>query len=164
MPTVIKLDHRRPITYESAIKKDANIINQAEYLEAATGLYDSLWNQRQTIQALVRHHLRLTNRDTCIVDAKARWIRGSFNVCIPIEVRSTHCHKKLIFRCPMPHKLAEIKYPGTVDEKLSSEVGTYAWIQQQCPDIRIPHLYGFGFSDHRHVSYLLPGMFLANYA
>ncbi|OBT57788.1 hypothetical protein VE04_01636 [Pseudogymnoascus sp. 24MN13] len=50
----------------------------------------------------------------------------------------------------MPHKLAEVKYPGTVDEKLSSEVGTYAWIQHQCPDIRIPHLYGFGFFDHRH--------------
>jgi len=37
--------------------------------------------------------------------------------------RSSRCHKKLIFRCPMPHKLAEAKYPGTVDEKLSSEVG-----------------------------------------
>jgi hypothetical protein len=153
MPTAIKLDHRRPITYESAVKKDANIISQAAYLEAATELYDSLWHQRQTIQALVRHHLRLTNRDICTVDAKARWIRGSFNVCIPIEVRSTRCHKKLMFRCPMPHKLAEINYPGTVDEKLSSEVGTYAWIQHKCPDIRIPHLYGFGFSDHRHVNY-----------
>jgi hypothetical protein len=72
--------------YESVIKKDANIISQAVYLEAATELYDLLWDQRQTIQALVRHHLRLTNRDTYIVDAKARWIRGSFNVCIPIEV------------------------------------------------------------------------------
>ena len=153
MPTTIKLDHRKPITYESALKKDANIITQAAYFEAATELYQSLWDQRQTIQALVRHHLRLSNRDTCIVNPKAQWIRGSFNVCIPIEIRSTRCHKKVIFRCPMPHKLAELKYPGTVDEKLSSEVGTYAWIQHQCPDIRIPHLYGFGFSDHRHVSY-----------
>jgi hypothetical protein len=30
----------------------------------------------------------------------------------------------------------------------------YAWMQHQCPDVRIPHLYGFGFSDHRHVSHL----------
>ncbi|OBT83687.1 hypothetical protein VE02_07576 [Pseudogymnoascus sp. 03VT05] len=150
MPTAIKLDHRKPITYESALNKDVNIISQAAYLEAATELYQSLWDQRQTIEALVRHHLRLSKQDTCFVDAKAQWIRGSFNVCIPIEVRSTRYYKKLIFRCPMPHKLAEVKYPGTVDEKLSSEVGTYAWIHQQCPDIRIPHLYGFGFSDHRH--------------
>ena len=153
MPTVIKLDHRKPITYESALNKDTNIISQAAYLEAATELYQSLWDQRPTIEALVRHHLRLSNQDTCTVNAKAQWIRGSFNVCIPVEVRSTRCHKKLIFRCPMPHKLAEVKYPGTVDEKLSSEVGTYAWIQHQCPDILIPHLYAFGFSDHRHVSY-----------
>ena len=166
MPTTIKLDHRKPITYESALKKDANIISQAAHLEAATELYQSLWDQRQTIQALVRHHLRLSNQDTCIVNAKAQWIRGSFNICIPIEVRSTRCHKKLIFRCPMPHKLAEDKYPGTVDEKLSSEVGTYAWIQHQCPDIRIPHLYGFGFTDHRHVSYstYCLRLFCANHA
>ncbi|TVY91114.1 hypothetical protein LAWI1_G004340 [Lachnellula willkommii] len=141
MPTAIKLDHRKPITYSSAMKKDSNIISRAAYFQAAT---------EQIIQALVRHHLRLSTRDTCIVNAKAQWIRGSFNVCIPIEVQTTRYHKKLIFRCPMPYKLAEVKYPRTVDEKLCSEVGTYAWIQDQCPDIRIPHLYGFGFSDHRH--------------
>ena len=53
----------------------------------------------------------------------------------------------------MPHKFAKVKYPGTVDEKLSSKVVTYASIQHQCPDIRILHLDGFGFSDHRHISY-----------
>jgi hypothetical protein len=153
MPTTLKLDHRKSITYESALKKDANIISQAAYFKAATELYQSLWDQRQTIQALVKHHLRLSNRDTCIINTKDQWIRGSFNICIPIEVQSTRFQKKFIFRCPMPHKLAEARYPGTVDEKLSSEVGTYAWMQHHCPDIRIPHLYGFGFSDHRHVSY-----------
>src|SRR4051794_13040680 len=54
----------------------------------------------------------------------------------------------------MPHKLAKAKHPGTVDKKLSSEVGAYSWMQYQCPDIRISHLYGFGFSDHHHVSHL----------
>jgi hypothetical protein len=72
MPTTIKLDHRKPITYSSAIKKDANIISQAAYLEAATKLYQSLWDQRQTIEALVRHHLRLSNRDTYTITAKAQ--------------------------------------------------------------------------------------------
>ncbi|PVH67511.1 hypothetical protein DL98DRAFT_380515, partial [Cadophora sp. DSE1049] len=89
---------------------------------------------------LVKNHLRLRNRDTCIVIAKDQWIRGNYNV-----YRGTigRFHKKLIFRCPMPHKLSEAKYPSTVDEKLSSEVGIYVWMQHQCPDIRIPHLYGF---------------------
>jgi hypothetical protein len=154
MPTTLKLDRRKQATFESALKKDADIINQAAYFEAATELYQALWDHRQAIQALVKQHLRLGNRDTCIVNAQDQWIRGSFNICIPIEVRSARFHEKLIFRCPMPHKLAEAKYPGTVDEKLSSEVGTYAWMQYHCPDIRIPHLFGFGFSDHRHVSHL----------
>jgi len=66
MPTALKLDCRKPITYEPVLK-DANIISQAAYLEAATELYQSLWAQRQTIQALVKHRLRLSNRDTCIV-------------------------------------------------------------------------------------------------
>jgi hypothetical protein len=49
MPTAIKLDHRKPITYESALKKDTNVISEAAYFEAATELYQSLWDQRQTI-------------------------------------------------------------------------------------------------------------------
>jgi len=53
----------------------------------------------------------------------------------------------------MPHKLAEAKHPGTIDEKLSSEVGAYVWMQEFCPDIPIPHLYGFGFSDNKHFTH-----------
>lgn len=159
MPTaLLKLDHRKPITYESALKKDANIISQTAHFQAAEELCQTLWDQKHTIQALVKYHLRLGSRDTCIVKAQDQWIRGSFNICIPVEVRSTRFHKKFIFRCPMPHKLAEDKYPGTVDEKLSSEVGMYVWMQDRLPHIRIPYLYAFGFSDHRHVSHLYPLM------
>ncbi|PBP23786.1 hypothetical protein BUE80_DR005423 [Diplocarpon rosae] len=149
MSTTIQVDNKKPLTYKSALDKDTNIISKAAHFKASTELYQSLWDQRQTIEALVKHHLRLSNQDRCLVSAKDQWIHGSFNICIPIEVQSTCCYK-LIFRCPEPHKLAELQYPGTVDEKMSSEVGAYAWIQQQCPDIRIPYLYGFGFTDHHH--------------
>jgi hypothetical protein len=70
MPTALKLDRRKSIIYELVLKKDANIISQAVYLKAATKLYKSLWDQRQTIQALVKHHLRLSNRDTCIINTE----------------------------------------------------------------------------------------------
>jgi len=50
-----------------------------------------------------------------------------------------------MMRFPMPHKLAEARYPGTVDEKLSCEVGTYVWMQENFPDIPIPHLVVFGY-------------------
>ena len=34
-------------------------------------------------------------------------------------------YRKLVLRCPMAHKFSENRYPGTVDEKLRCEVGTY---------------------------------------
>jgi hypothetical protein len=39
MPTALKLDRRKLITYESALKKYANIISQVAYLDVATELY-----------------------------------------------------------------------------------------------------------------------------
>jgi hypothetical protein len=152
MPATLELDDGEHITYESALKRDINIIKEATYPGARRQLFQKLWDQQATIQDIVRHHLRLRDKDVCIVEDQ--WIRGSFNVCIPVKVRSAGFNQKLIFRCPMPHKLAEAKYPGTIDEKLSCEVGAHIWMQDECTDIRIPHLYGFGFSDNRHVSYL----------
>jgi hypothetical protein len=51
----------------------------------------------------------------------------------------------------MPYKLAEEQHPGTVDEKVSCEAASYIWMQEHCTDIRIPHLYGFGFTDGKCV-------------
>ncbi|KAG9229642.1 hypothetical protein BJ875DRAFT_386915, partial [Amylocarpus encephaloides] len=52
-------------------------------------------------------------------------IRSSFNIYIPIEVRSTRYYNKLIFRYPILYKLTKDKYPSIVDKKLSSKVETY---------------------------------------
>lgn len=76
-----------------------------------------------------------------------------FHVCVFVEVKSGNSARKVIFRCPMPHKLAEARYPGSIDEKLSSEVGAHIWIEENCPEIRSPHLFGFGMMDGRHVSH-----------
>ncbi|KAH6612919.1 hypothetical protein B0J18DRAFT_460788 [Chaetomium sp. MPI-SDFR-AT-0129] len=144
-------DHRGPITLSSALRKNADVIIQAAHLAAAE-FCQVLWDCRGTIESLVKHHLCLSDRDSCTVAPRNRWIRGGFNICVPVEIRPGSAHgvrRKFMFRCPMPHKLAEATYPGTVDEKLSCEAGTYAWMQDWCPDVRIPHLYGFGFSDHR---------------
>ncbi|KAH6703741.1 hypothetical protein EV126DRAFT_416972 [Verticillium dahliae] len=93
------------------------------------------------------------NKMVCAVAPTSQWIRGSFNVCIPIEVQSPNACRKLLLRCAMPYKLGGTKNPGSIDEKMSCEVGTYAWIQDRCPDIRIPYLYGFGFFDHRQFTH-----------
>jgi len=76
-------------------------------------------------------------------------MHGSFNVCIPVHVEDSASNviRKVLMRCPLPHKLAGRHYPGTVDEKLNCEAATYAWIQEHCPEVPIPHLIDFGFSD-----------------
>ncbi|KAK3933748.1 hypothetical protein QBC46DRAFT_401354 [Diplogelasinospora grovesii] len=149
----LELLNRTPITYQSALNTDKNIIHEARHVAATEVLYQKLWKERSTIGALTKHHLGLGDRDICTVAQQSRWIRGGFNVCIPVEVQSLGSRRKLILRCAMPHKLAEAETPGSIDEKMGCEVGTYAWMQERCPDIRIPHLYGFGFSDHRHFTH-----------
>lgn len=154
MPTTLELLGRDPITYESACKSETNILNKLGYASATKYLYADLWMQRRSIAALTKHHLGLGSEDSCTVLKFPEWMRGSFNTCIPVEVRSGGVTRKLLFRCPMPHKLAESRYAGTVNEKLRCEVATYVWMQERCPDVRIPHLFGFGLLDGHHVSRL----------
>jgi hypothetical protein len=155
MPGTRKLLNGNIITFESAARREDNFINKLAYETQINNLYEYLWEQRQSIEALAAHHLGLASKDTCLVLDGHTWIRGNFNVCIPVEVTSGSVSRKVLMRCAMPPKLAEARYPGTVDEKISCEVGTYAWMQDNCPHTRIPHLFGFGFSDNRHVSPLL---------
>ncbi|KAI1351502.1 hypothetical protein F5Y01DRAFT_121139 [Xylaria sp. FL0043] len=121
MPSTLELVGRGPITIESAIEEEKNIINWVSYGPATDRFYQELWAQRDSIEALVRHHLALDRRDACRVLPSHHWIRGSFNVCVFVEVKSGNSARKVIFRCPMPHKLAEARYPGSIDEKLGSE-------------------------------------------
>lgn len=92
----------------------------------------------------------------CRVLPPRDWIRVSFNVCAFADVASGDSVKRVVFRCPMPHKLAETRCPGNIDEKMSSEVGAYIWVAEECPEIRPPHLFGFGTTDGRHVSFSSP--------
>ncbi|KAM0364097.1 hypothetical protein ACHAO7_010087 [Fusarium culmorum] len=148
----LELEDGSLITYTDANNLGKDIVANLGYAESRKKLYDSLDQQKDTIRSLVRHHLHLGNDAECTVLPREQWVKGSFNVCIPIRTVSGSTHPDLILRCCLPYKLAEAQYPGTIDEKLRCEVGTYAWMQQYCPDIRIPYLYGFGFTDRRHDS------------
>ncbi|GAB0135641.1 hypothetical protein EsDP_00003972 [Epichloe bromicola] len=118
MPDRLTILGRPPITYSSAVRKNHNVLNELDYVPAIKKQYKDLWAQRQSIEALVRHHLRLENGDACTVLDPRLWIQGAFNVCVLVEVASGGSITKLIFRCPKPHRLVRL-----VDEKLSSEVG-----------------------------------------
>lgn len=150
MPRNILL-HNKPRSFESAAEEENNFLLSIQHQCAAEHLRRRLWDQRELIQATVRHHLRLDTDDVCIVLPPESWLQGGFNICVVVEVDSKGLIRRLIFRCPMPHKLAEQRYPGTIDEKVGCEVATYVWMQEHCTDIRIPNLYAFGLADGGHV-------------
>lgn len=85
------------------------------------------------------------------------WLHGSFNLCIPITVtvnnhnkssrsrrRQQDSSKRVMIRFPLPYRVGEDFRPGNADEELRCEAGTYAWLQDHCPTVPIPRLYGFG--------------------
>ncbi|AEO62414.1 uncharacterized protein THITE_2061567 [Thermothielavioides terrestris NRRL 8126] len=156
MGRTLEIAGQGPITLEDALEEEYNVISRLSYGPANEKLYRELWEERSSIEALTRHHLGLSKRDSCKVLPPASWIRGAFNVCVFVDVRRAVHHgssERVVFRCPLPHKLAEARYPGSIDEKLSCEVGAHIWVEEHCPEIRTPHLFGFGFSDGRHFTH-----------
>ncbi|ATY64825.1 hypothetical protein A9K55_005292 [Cordyceps militaris] len=144
-PATMILTDRPAITYESAVAKEEDMIVKCQDYPETNGLYMKLWDQSDAISALTLHHLGLSGQHSCSVSHPSQWLRGAFNVCIPVQVQQRHGALDLLLRCPMPHKVAEKRLPGTPEEKLATEVATYAWMQDNVPHIRIPHLYGLGF-------------------
>lgn len=150
MPVVLDLLNRQ-VEFESAISDESNILEKLTYVPETRKIYAYLFEHTGDIQALTAHHLGV-NPAQCVVSHWEEWIRGSFNVCIPVVV---DCHNRqpkrtVLMRCPMAYRLS--RDIGSVDEKIGCEVATYAWMQENCPDIKIPDLLGFGFSDGRNVS------------
>lgn len=147
-PPTILVPGRGALTHEAALETDANIVGEVAHWKATRRFFDKLWHYRGLMRALVVHHLDLPRRAdvTIAVATHHTWLLGGFNVCIPVKVELPgQATRRFMMRFAIPHKLAEPKYPGTVNEKVASEVGAYVWMQEMCPDIPIPRLYGFGF-------------------
>ncbi|KAL7914479.1 hypothetical protein GGI35DRAFT_466462 [Trichoderma velutinum] len=143
---------RKPVTFDEAKDLEEDFVKIWEQDRALEKFYKRLFRKKEEIKALTRHHLRL-DKEEIIILPTTDWLRGAFNLCIPLQVKNGRACREYMFRCPMPHKLAEAQYPGTVDEKMRCEVGAYVWMQENCSDVRIPYLYGFGFSGHRHFTH-----------
>ncbi|KAG8667739.1 hypothetical protein FPOAC2_12928 [Fusarium poae] len=126
-------------------ESESNLVHKRKHHDAAARFKLELWKKRESIAALIKHHLRLDADDTCTVLARKEWMQGIFNICVLVEVAVGNTNKKLILRCPIPPHAGQPS--STVDEKVGCEVATYIWMQQYCSDIRIPHLFAFGFTD-----------------
>ncbi|PYI03597.1 hypothetical protein BO78DRAFT_374884 [Aspergillus sclerotiicarbonarius CBS 121057] len=141
---------KNTITYSVAKEREDNILHQLHYHDARTSFFSHLIEHIDWIRNIVTHHLRLASLDICHVAEPKEWIHGSFNVCIPVTIdcwkHQTQPGNRVLVRFPLPYRVGEEFRPGNGDEKVLCEAGAYAWLQQNCPDVPIPYLYGFGLS------------------
>lgn len=136
---------------EDAKKADINVLHKLHYPYQKTKFFNHLHKLRPQIDATIAHHLGL-RRGSCQISNVREWIHGSFNVCIPVVI-DKQSKRRIMFRCPLPYRVGEAFRPGNADEKLRCEAGTYAWLQQNCPSIPIPRLYGLGLSTGQMVRF-----------
>jgi hypothetical protein len=128
---------------DRALSNDDNILARIENSRQREIFWNFLHNRKAEIEAIVSFHLRLK---TCQVGDVETWISSSYNVCILVYI-SPPSDARVLIRIPLPYKVGEAEYPGNVDEKLRCKVASYMWIQENCPDIQIPRLFGCGFPN-----------------
>ncbi|KAJ6008457.1 hypothetical protein N7540_012433 [Penicillium herquei] len=150
MPKTLRL-LREEITYSKAQREEVDILLRLQYYERQQAFFTSLSGNPESIKAVVAHHLGLSSTNQCQVADVEDWLHGSFNVCIPVTIENWKARSqpgsRVLVRLPLPHRLGEEFRPGNCDEKIRCEAGTYAWIEENCPDVPIPRFYGFATSD-----------------
>ncbi|KAL2810933.1 hypothetical protein BDW59DRAFT_177109 [Aspergillus cavernicola] len=146
MPKTRQLLHEE-ITYSVAKDKEVNLLHHLKYPEQKAQFFTFLESHNDWIQAIVAYHLNLSV-NACQVADSGDWLHGSCNVCIPVTISGLNPTlqpgNRVLVRFPLPYRVGESSKPGNSDEKVRCEAGTYAWLEENCPDIPIPRLYGFG--------------------
>lgn len=141
---------RGEITYSAAKELETNILHALTYPDKENEYLQGLLQKSHVIEAVAAHHLNLSS--TCYrVSDRKEWLSGTFNVCIPIYVDNKQ-DPSFLLRLPLPHRVGENVNTGNADEKILCEVGTYSWLQHNCPEIPIPRLHGYGLSTGQKVS------------
>ncbi|RDL41490.1 Uncharacterized protein BP5553_01469 [Venustampulla echinocandica] len=135
---------RGNITLDRALNDDGNVPIELRYPRQKQEFWKYLSARKDEIEALVSFHLGVSR---CRVDDESVWLSSRFNVCIPVHINTPSSARVVLVRIPLPYKVGEALCPGNVDEKLRCEVATYIRMQEMCPDIPIPFLFGFGFPD-----------------
>lgn len=141
------------VVLEDALHEERNMLLRLSFWRKAHDFETYLYHQRSEIERLISFHLGL-RPENCQLTRPVDWIHGTFNICIPVDICSWIYPrgKRVIVRFPLPYKTGELERPGNSDEKLRCEAATYLWIEENCPDVPIPHLWGFAFSEGYTVS------------
>lgn len=147
MPNTLPL-LRRNITLDEALTDDDNLLPQLEYPRQRREFFDYLSIHKAEIESIVSFHLSVKH---CRAGDVQTWLSGSYNVCIPVYIDPPSKVRSVFVRIPLPYKVGETEFPGNAEEKLRCEVASYLWIQENCPDVSIPFLFGFGFPNGQTV-------------
>lgn len=148
-----------PVTLSAAEAKSSNVLHALAYSQQQEYFYEHIESRRSLLADVVAHHLGTKSTDIAI-SSQEFWRHGSFNLCIPARV-DVGCSVKstlpqfVFLRFPLPYRVGEATRPGNSDEKVNCEAATYAWLQENCPRVPIPKLYGFGLSTNQKVSALI---------
>ncbi|GIK04890.1 hypothetical protein Aspvir_008988 [Aspergillus viridinutans] len=141
---------RGEITYSTAQREEVNILHRLRYHDERRKFFAHVYEKRNWIEAIVAHHLNLGSPNSCCMDDVENWHHGSFNLCVPVVVggwkRKQQPGGRVLLRFPLPYRVGDAFRPGNGDEKIRCEAGAYAWLQENCPDVPIPKLYGFSTS------------------
>lgn len=144
----------KDITYSDARIKETNVLRHLGYHDQKLDFFNSLDSRRPWMQAVVAHHLALQSPTACQVAGVEEWLCGGFNICVPVTIvdQQRQPCQRVLLRFPLPYRIGEAFKPGNSDEKIRCEAGTYAWLEENCPDVPIPRLYGFALSTGETVS------------
>lgn len=142
-----------PITLSSATSRSRNVLHALQYPAHKAAFYDYIEGHRALLAEVVAHHLG-TEPANIDISTREWWRHGSFNLVVPLRVILSQASIPdfALLRFPLPYRVGETSYPGNSDEKIACEAATYAWLEENCPSVPIPKLYGFGLSTNKRVS------------
>ena len=126
---------------KAAIESEENILVSMHYAKFQRQLCSSINAQKAELEELICNILQVP---TCRIIPSGLWRSGSFNLAILVRLPTG---KNVYLRLPFLHRIGEHMFPGNAEEKLRTEIATYLWLHEHCPDVPIPTLYAFGLPD-----------------
>ncbi|KAM5439288.1 hypothetical protein MferCBS31731_004710 [Microsporum ferrugineum] len=138
------------ISLPNALESNEDMTKMLHCHRKMEDLYFELGERESEIREVVASHCGLPSPDRVFVstyDTGETWSHGSFNLCIPVYASYPGSEEPipLAFKLPLPYMVGEEEFPGNAEERLRTEAATHLWISQNCPEVPIPKLYGFGF-------------------
>ncbi|KAG5983971.1 hypothetical protein E4U55_006581 [Claviceps digitariae] len=146
------------VTLSSALRYDENMLYRLAYPQQRLAFYKRIDKFSHLFPDLVAHHLGVKPTEVHMITRRA-WRNGSFNLCVPLSIDNDpsvrpEVPEYVLLRFPLPYRVGETTRPGNCDEKINCEAATYAWLQENCPSVPIPKLYGFGLSTNKKFTHL----------